>query len=237
MLPRLLAARRANDMHLAVEGCSVTAHDVDALLSHITTPDHSLAEATLAVLKLRGISREDILLELFQPVARRLGDMWRNDDCTFADVTLGVGRLQRLLRSEAMPPARRPVRAGRGSILIACLPGEQHTFGAFIIEDFFRQAGWETVTWSGAQDKTLETVARSAPFDVIGISVGNDHLLGGMKSMAQALRGVSSRHLMGIVAGGRALARDATASEYGVDAIVHDARAAVPTAASLLSVS
>jgi MerR family transcriptional regulator, light-induced transcriptional regulator len=234
VLPRLVAARRANDMALALDGSAVTERDVAALLSHVATADHNLAEAMLTVLALRGVSRADVLLELFQPVARRLGESWLDDDCTFADVTLGVGRLQRLMRSDAMPTPPRIAAAGGGRILVACLPGEQHTLGAAIVEDFFRSAGWDTVSWSGKDEATLEVVARAAPFDLIAISISDPHAVVDLAPIAGRLRRASSRSLAGILAGGRGVERGATAAELGVDAVVHDARAAVPAARSLL---
>jgi MerR family transcriptional regulator, light-induced transcriptional regulator len=234
VLPRLVAARQAKGQAAFQLGTQVTGRDVSAFLSHVMTADHSLASAMLTVLTLRGVSREDVLLELFQPVARRLGDMWRNDDCSFADVTLAVGRLQRLMRSDAMPKARATTDTIGGRVLIACMPGEQHTFGAAIVEDFFLSAGWETVLWSGADRATLEVVARSAAFDVVGISIGDPGNLIALKPLATALRAGAAPRVIGVLAGGHALPATANAAELGVDAIVHDARAALPTAQTLL---
>jgi MerR family transcriptional regulator, light-induced transcriptional regulator len=234
VLPRLVAARQAQGHAALSFGKQVTAHDVSAFLSHVMTSDHSLASAMLTVLTLRGVSREDVLLELFQPVARRLGDMWLNDDCSFADVTLAVGRLQRLMRSEAMPTARAAADAPSGRVLIACIPGEQHTFGAAIVEDFFLSAGWETVLWSGSDRATLEVVAHSAAFDVVGISIGDPGNLPALKPLAAALRAGVAPRVIGVLAGGHAVAATTNAAAFGVDAIVHDARAALPTAQTLL---
>jgi methanogenic corrinoid protein MtbC1 len=234
VLPRLIAARRANDVTLAMHGRAVTDQDVTALLSHVTTADHSLSEAMLQVLKLRGVSREDVLLELFQPVARRLGERWASDECSFADVTLAVGRLQRLIRSDSMPEARRSAGCSRGRILIASLPGEQHTFGAAVVDDFFRCSGWDTVIWQGPDQAILEIVAKSAPFDVVGLSIAREDRLDSIKPLARTLRAACSRHLVGILVGGNALEGKATAEEFGVDAIVTDARSAVEAAEALI---
>ncbi len=45
-----------------------------------------------------GASVESLYLDLFTPAARLLGQMWSDDECDFASVTVGLGRLQRLLR-------------------------------------------------------------------------------------------------------------------------------------------
>jgi MerR family transcriptional regulator, light-induced transcriptional regulator len=235
VLPRLIAARKANCQTLAGGGPAIAGQDVAALLSHVTTADHSLSEAMLSVLRLRGVPREDILLDLFQPVAQRLGDMWLGDQCSFADVTLGVGRLQRLMRSDAMPASRRARSARPGRVLVAAFPGDQHTFGAAMIDDLFRSAGWDTVSWSGDLTANLEVIASSAPFDVIGISISDGGMTDGLKPLAERLRKAASRHLVGILAGGRAFQKSSGApADYGVDAIVRDARTAVPTALTLL---
>jgi MerR family transcriptional regulator, light-induced transcriptional regulator len=234
VLPRLIAAHSASGRPLP-GGEGVTEQDIAGLLTHVTTADHSLAEAMLAVLRLRGVRREDILLDLFEPVARRLGEQWLSDQCSFADVTLGVGRLQRLIRSDSMP-APGPDAPGRaGRILIASLPGEQHTLGVAIIDDIFRSAGWDTVEWTGREAADLEVVAASAPFDIVGVSIGDPRALHRLKPLTGRLRKVASRNLFGILAGGSAFRGPADyPAAYGVDAIVRDARTAVAAARALL---
>ena len=78
----------------------------------------------------QGVSPEALYTELLTPVARKLGDMWVEDECTFADVTLAVLRLQNAQRSlapqfvgQSMPGVGAP------RILLLPVPGEQHTFG------------------------------------------------------------------------------------------------------------
>jgi MerR family transcriptional regulator, light-induced transcriptional regulator len=235
VLPRLVAARNARDLALATYGRSITEQDISSLLAHVTTADQSIAEAMLTVLRLRGVPREDILLDLFQPVAQRLGDRWLSDQCSFADVTLGVGCLQRLMRSPAMPRTAPKSTVRHARILIACMPGEQHTFGAAVIDDLFRSAGWDTLQWAGQNPAILETVAAASPCDIIGISVGERMLLGELAPLAARLRrGGLARGTM-LIAGGHAFdAENARPADYGVDAIVHDPRAAVRTAEALL---
>ena len=46
----------------------------------------------------RGLSVETLYLDLLAPAARLLGEMWDDDHCDFATVTVALGRLQRLLR-------------------------------------------------------------------------------------------------------------------------------------------
>ncbi len=234
VLPRLVAASNAHDIALAHQGSGISEQDVATMLSHVMTPDHPVAEAMLTVLKLRGVSRADVLAVLFPAVASRLGDLWQRDRVTFADVTLAAGRLQRLIQSEAMPaPQTEPGRA-TGSILVCSLPGDQHALGAAIVDDFFRSAGWVTTLACGADARRLSAMAAGTAFDVIGISVTEPRRISELRSVARTLRNASSKRLVGVLAGGGALATRARPESLGVDAIVHDARAAVPTAEALL---
>lgn len=236
VLPRLVAARKAKDQNLAACGRMVTDEDVSGLLSHVATADHNLAESMLAALRLRGVSRQDVLLDLFQPAAQRLGDQWLDDQCTFADVTLGTGRLQRLMRSDAMPKmSHSPCQPG-GRLLIATMPGDQHSFGASIVEDLFRQAGWDTLHWTGNDPVRLAALAASARYDVIALSVSEPHRLDGLKALAGKLRRASANRAAKVIAGGHAFASaSAQASCYGVDAILTDARTAVDRVTALLA--
>jgi MerR family transcriptional regulator, light-induced transcriptional regulator len=241
VLPRLVAARRAKDQSLAACGRVVTQEDVNALLSHVATADHNLAEAMLDTLRLRGVSRQDILLDLFQPAAQRLGDQWLDDQCTFADVTLATGRLQRLMRSDAMPKMNHsPCRPG-GRILIATMPGDQHSFGASVVEDIFRDAGWETLHWTGKDPALLAAAAASSRYDVIGLSVSEPHLLDGLQVLAGTLRRASVNAAAKVIAGGQAFtgggafsSAPTLASSYGLDAVIADARTAVGRVTALL---
>ncbi len=56
-----------------------------------------------------GVSVEAVYLDLLAPAARRLGTMWTDDDCDFIDVTMGLWRLQEVMREIA---SRTPVRTG-----------------------------------------------------------------------------------------------------------------------------
>ena len=41
---------------------------------------------------------ELLFLRLLAPAARRLGELWEGDLCTFTDVTIGLSHLQQVLR-------------------------------------------------------------------------------------------------------------------------------------------
>jgi MerR family transcriptional regulator, light-induced transcriptional regulator len=234
VLPRLVAANHAHDIALAHQGSGISEQDVGTMLSHVLTPDQPVAEAMLTVLRLRGVTRADVLAVLFPAVARRLGALWQADRCTFADAALAAGRLQRLIHSEAMPAPQPQAARATGRVLVCSLPGDQHALAAAIVDDFFRCAGWTTTLAPGADAGRLAAMAESEPFDVVGISIADRRRLGELASLARSLRDASSKRLVGVIAGGGAFAGPDRPGRFGVDAIVRDARAAVATAEELL---
>ena len=61
-----------------------------------------------------GIPLEALLLDLFAPVARRLGTMWEADQIDFVDVTIGTSRLQQILHHFTLPMEKTPVSPAGG---------------------------------------------------------------------------------------------------------------------------
>jgi MerR family transcriptional regulator, light-induced transcriptional regulator len=234
-LPRLLAAHAAESLPRFRPDSRITEADVGNLLAQISAPDFHVAEAAIMVLAQRGASREDILLNLFTPVARQLHECWVRDDLTFADITLAIGRLQRLLRSAAMPQP--PLHYGRpgGSILIAPPPGDMHAFGTAVLEDFFRNAQWRTERLIPATADELVEHVRTKPFDIIALSVNQDCHVGQMALLLRRLRRESANPRILAMVGGQPLQEDADAwKRIGADATAPDAAAAIAVANKLL---
>lgn len=182
-------------------------------------------------LRERGVSIDSLYLGLLGPAARLLGQMWEDDRCMFSDVTVAVGRLQRILRG--LSPAfgsqvGHPADGRR--VLLAPAPGEQHTFGLTMVAEFFRREGWDVV--GGAGDNSLDPVAlvRDEWFDVVGISVGAEARLDWLRSGITAMRKVSRNRGVGVLVGGPvfvaapdrafAVGADATAVDGGQAPIV-----------------
>jgi hypothetical protein len=68
----------------------------DGSPAHIALGDDLEAAATcVIIMRDRGLFMKTLYMELLEPTARYLGEMWNKDDCDFVDVTIGVGRLQK----------------------------------------------------------------------------------------------------------------------------------------------
>ncbi len=173
----------------------------------------------------RGLSVEMICVDLMAPTARRLGEYWLEDRCSFIDVTMGLGRLQRLLHS--LSPST-PQISRRGPVRRALLMpamGEQHTFGLLIVAEFFLRAGWDV--WGGPLSTKSDPIAmvRDDWFDVVGLSIGNDRSLKGAKKQIADLRAASLNPNLAILVGGAVLLENPDlAKEIGADATTADGR-------------
>jgi methanogenic corrinoid protein MtbC1 len=238
IIPRLVRSHRP-----AVEACALpavpqlAADDVTRFVDLVLAPGDAGWTEMIASLRGRGLAVEAIYLELLQPCAQQLGLMWADDTLPFSDVTVGVGRLQRIMRSlspafgtEIDLPAD-----GRRALLLPA-PGEQHTFGLSMVAEFFRRAGWDVVCELDSRNAEPVALVRSEWFDVIGISVGVEARLDWLKSGIAAVRHASRNRAIGVLVGGPVFSADAAlAARVGADATAADGRSAATTAEALLN--
>lgn len=203
--------------------------------TRIAAGDGAALSRALAEARATGIIPEQICLTLLTDVARRLGEMWSDDRCSFVDVTLGVQQAQAALVDLA--PGFVPARVGRvGRVLLGGAPGEQHGFGTLMVAEFFRRAGWDVAL---APLPTAEAWLRAAAeqrFDVVGLGLGRDEGIEELASLIGRLRRTSRNPELRVLVGGPAFQGAAAhrAFRIGADATAPDAAAAVRAAAELL---
>jgi methanogenic corrinoid protein MtbC1 len=116
----------------------------------------------------------------------------------------------------------------RRHALFALTPGDQHTFGLVLVTEFFKRAGWSTVTAPDGTDDDLIDLVASQSFDVIGFSVADEQWLEPLPSLIARLRAASRNPLVRVMVGGRVFVeRPERCAEVGADATGEDARQAV----------
>lgn len=139
---------------------------------------------------------------LVADAARRIGEGWVCDDLDFVAVTTAVGRLQAAWREVGQQTLPTRVRHA-GSALIACAPGETHTFGLVMVEDLFRADGWATSTCTPKGPAELvERLRRQRP-QAVCVSWSSDCL----KSNVAAIVGACLASGGVVVFGGQAALR------------------------------
>lgn len=213
--------------------------DVAAFTHHVLRDDVDACSAFVAALRERGVPLDRVYLELIAPAARRLGTLWEDDDCDFAQVTLGLWRLQSLVFETC--PLLPTELSGRGEepprALLVAAPGSQHTLGLLMVSEFFRRAGWEVWSDPVATAGDIAALVRSEWFDLVGLSVGIDAHVQPVGSVILALRRASRNPAIGVMVGGPVLAeRPNLVDEVGADFSAADARQAVERADGYLAV-
>ena len=170
-------------------------HDADTALRYVS----ALCEA--------GLTPDVARVSLLAPAARLLGELWEADRCTFAEVSLGLSRLQQVLRALAIDePAMDRVRLEGGTILVAPTPGDQHAFGAQMAADFLERDGWDVRFLAAPAARELRAFVRTQPVSTVVLSVACDFLLDATRSLLTAMRADAGRRLACAV-GGAALDR------------------------------
>lgn len=237
IIPRLMRAHRESPWCAPASTpskCGVLQEEVDAFTAMVIEPTTDLVQAQLDTLRRRGVSVETLYLELLTPVARRLGEFWEQDFCSFSDVTIGLGTLHQVLRNLSQAHDQGIIRQRRGpSILLASLPEEQHSLGLAMVGEFFRQDGWHVVGGPGWPDPA--GMVSNTRFDAIGLSLGADIFRAQMAKCIQEVRQASMNPDMIVLVGGPALLTSPElVSELKADVMAADGREAPKIVQSLL---
>ncbi|AQR63577.1 hypothetical protein BZG35_15530 [Brevundimonas sp. LM2] len=237
IIPRLLAAHQNGRSEVIPMNLGVIASDeLAAFARDAMVADLARLVDQVEFLMRRGVSVEGIYFELLSPAAKLLGEWWERDDCTFADVTVGLCRLQQLVYEFA---DRVHVEDGGGdgrTALFALTPGDQHSFGLIMVVEYFRQAGWRTICMPDATAQDLEALVQAERFDLIGFSMANERWLEPLTPLIARLRAVSRNGAVRVMVGGRAFSdHPERVVQVGADQTATDAREAVKTAARLFA--
>lgn len=211
--------------------------DLDAFVRLVLENDADVVCEYIEQLRDSGESLPSIYLHLLAPTARRLGELWESDECTFAAVTLGISRMhQVLLRFSPFFCANFAEDAdGAHSALIVPVPGEQHTFGLLMLVEFFRREGWNV--WSGAPrtDEELAGLVASERFDIVGCSASAERHLDRLPDVIRMLRQRSKNKNIKVIVGGRLFSEQPElAKTMGADATATDGLEAVRLAEQLV---
>lgn len=228
IIPRLMLAHRAPSGDAVPEIGDPTSAEVAEFAEIVLEHDVEVASSYVEALRARGVSLEVLFLHLLAPTARLLGDLWKEDVLTFTDVTVGLSRLQQLLRELSDPfenEAEHSINGHRA--LLAPGPGEQHTFGMLMVEEFFRRAGWDVAGGPRDPGEMVQLVRREW-FDVVGLSVSCDVHFDGLSAAIQAVRRASRNRGIGVLVGGRLFnERPELVARVGADATAVDGRQAI----------
>ncbi len=239
IIPRLVLARRGigqGPAATATLGWTPGNELVAEIADLVARQDLGAAATRIDALRQSGLTIETLYLDLLAPVARYMGELWEADILDFSTVTLGCSRLQQLLH-ELSPSFFREVEPHehRRRVLLVPVPGEQHTFGLYMVAEFFRRAGWDV--WSGCMPtrELTELVGKEA-FALVGFSLSGDKRLDALASSIRSVRRASCNRGIGVLVGGPVfVGHPELVSLVGADATAQDGRLATVQAQNTLS--
>lgn len=183
-----------------------------------------------------GQSSEHLCLTLLTLVARRLGEWWEEDRCTFVEVTLGMIALHQQLRELAPGLVTSGAMGGARSALMMTAIGSQHSMGIAMVAEFFRAAGWAISDETIGSEAALVRRVSEQWFGLVAISVGSSANIPGLAGHIAAIRAHSRNPEVAVMLGGPALlAHPEIAVAAGADATAPDAAEALRRAESLVA--
>lgn len=185
----------------------------------------------------RGSSVEHVYIDLLAPAARRLGTMWEDDSRDFVDVTMGLWRIQEVLRELARrspPPASRGF--GPRTALFSTMPGDQHSLGALMVSECFERAGWNAEPMIEPTTSDLLGKLAGRHYDLVGLTVSSECPTATLSSLVSSIRSVSSNSGICVMVGGPQINLNPDlAVGCGADATAADAMAALELANMIVS--
>jgi methanogenic corrinoid protein MtbC1 len=231
IIPRLLLSHHVEPKATgATRGApAIEVGDVSNFVDILLSSDSKDASGFVDGLLLKGVALETVLMDLMAPAARRLGDMWTADECDFVDVTLGVSRMHALLRQfcgQMGVNDNKPVH-GRKALLVPT-PGEQHTFGLRIVEEFLLRDGWIVRSKLDASLEEAAAMVRADHFEFIGFTLSSEVLVSALREAISISRSESKNRSIRVIVGGSLFSKQPKiADTVGADALALEAAQAV----------
>ena len=240
IIPRLLLARSANarDERRQVIPAGFEQSQTDRFTDFILMARDDRAEALIRTLLDRGVTVDSIYVDLLTPTARGLGELWLDDRCGFAEVTLGVSRLTRIMRDLSGPFHQTAARVrSKRNVLLLPLTDEQHTFGLLMVAEFFRRAQWNVACQSPSFTVgDVSAMVAADSLDVVGLSLCHEGRLDELACLIRVIRRSSRNRDIGIIVGGFPfIAHPEYVALVGADASATDARQAPRQAETLIA--
>lgn len=240
VVPRLIQARHAASATYATEkdetrrlGRNVVRNLAQLLLSG----DDALAQEFVEALVVGGATVESIYLDLLPAAARRLEELWNADSIHFIDVTLGVMRLQQIVRNYSEAFRREvPFHYHGHLVLLASMPEEQNGLGLTILSEFMYRAGWSVSGGPGLPVEEMRGLVSKGWFTLVGFFAECQGGMTALRARIEAVRNASCNRAVGVFVGGRVFAEHPEfVAQVGADTTAPDALQATVQAEGLLT--
>jgi len=169
------------------------------------------------------------LADVYIPIAaRRMGQAWHEDELSWIDVTIGVGRMQSLLREIGTAwVADQAGDTGHGTVMLIVPEREQHTLGPMVATGQMRRYGVSVCLRIAPSFNELRSLMAARQFDGVMISVATKEKLESVVKTVQFLKTLMAKPVP-VVVGGAVMSKvEDPASCTGADFSSNDISAAL----------
>jgi MerR family transcriptional regulator, light-induced transcriptional regulator len=212
----------------ALPGQRVDAGLVAALArAYVSGRAEDLAELQPDLRRAR-IGETELVDRYFPAVARYLGCAWADDRAAFAEVTLGVARMQARLRQYGRNwDSNTLATCDSATVLLLVPEGEQHVFGSLVLCGQLRRRGISVRLEMAATPPLVAALLDEHRFDCAMISVGCEEKLELSRRLVNALRKGPATPLR-VAVGGAVLDRPVDVkARTGADVVSNDPQVAL----------
>jgi len=160
-------------------------------------------ELAITILKTHGASINYIVLELIPEIARQFGKQWEDDSLSFADVSMGVNKLERVIHKlDYLFQANQLNRQQNKAIFITGFPGSQHSLGSLIFANFLIFSGWQVHRPNQVNLDSIVHGVSSKMLQAIAISISTNEQLDRLPDLINTLRQKSQNPKIIVLIGG-----------------------------------
>ena len=225
VVPGLIIAHRLPQAESAV-GSGLAAETIEEFATLVLSEEPPVLCAFIEKMHLNGATFEALYLGLLAGTAKRLGEYWETDRVDFTAVTIGLWRLQQVLRNfspvfqvEGAKPAN-----GHRALLLST-PGEQHNFGLAMLGEFLFRDGWSVAGGPGLKTSEVSELVHNQSFSVVGLSLSSEDRMDSLISIIRLIRRASRNPKISVMVGGPLFVRrPELVATVGADATAPDAR-------------
>jgi len=188
---------------LSLKGGVLGDEEIDRITKLLLSTEDGAFELAITVLKTHGVSINYIVLDLIPTIARRWGKQWEDDTLSFAEVSIGTNKLERVIHKlDYLFQVTQLEKRGNHSILITNFPESQHSLGTLILSNYFIHSGWRVYRPENNSLKSISRELESNSHDAIAISISCDEQLERLPNTISLLRGKSKNPKIRVLIGG-----------------------------------
>lgn len=188
---------------LSQQGEVLGDEEIDRITQLLLSTEDGAFELAITVLKTHGVSINYIVLDLIPTIARRLGKQWEDDTLSFAEVSIGTNKLERVIHKlDYLFQVTQLEKRGDHSILISVFPESQHSLGTLILSNYFIHSGWRVYRPENNSLRSISRELESNNHDAIAISISCDEQLEQLPNTISVLREKSKNPKIKVLIGG-----------------------------------